>query len=209
MRCATRVRVAAFMSGRPGRSVPSVGLPLLGLTVLALACLSGCGGDYLYYQTRYIPTSSEQSFSPSARWFRTEDREVYELPANPPALASVEGQDDHRARVDCKPPGPTFKPQPLASYGPEQRRGRGEVDSPDMAQMAGPSGIPPAPKRREPGPQGGWQNERLYGPNESRRLTDVAQMDAGPHVPRNTDTSISSDKMATTGPDDSWCPPAR
>lgn len=178
------------------------------VAALALvASLSGCGGDYLYYQTRYIPTSSEQSFSPSAQWFWTENKEVYELPSNPPALASVEGQNDHRQRVDCKPPGPVFKPEALAKYGKGQGNGRGEVDGTEMASMGQPSGIPPAPKARDPRALGGWGNDHQYGPDEVRPVRVVGLSDKLPQVPLYTDGTIKPKPMATTGSDEGWCPP--
>jgi len=62
--------------------------------VLALA---GCGDEY--YQTRYIPPSADASFTLASRSTWYGDKQVYELPAEPPAV----GID--RPRQDCIPPG--------------------------------------------------------------------------------------------------------
>jgi hypothetical protein len=76
----------------------------LAFLVPALVLLGGCGGDRLYYQTRYIPTSSEQVYSITEQATWSGDHEVYELPAPPPDL-----NGEHRPRVNCAAPGPKFK----------------------------------------------------------------------------------------------------
>jgi hypothetical protein len=85
-------------------------LPLLALPALALA-LGGCS-ESLYYDTRYVPTDIESTYSVSARIGWSGDREVYELPAAAPDI-----ENEQKARVRCTYPYQKFKPQTIAGMG--------------------------------------------------------------------------------------------
>lgn len=202
MRLVPHARSAVPVTRAPA-AIRSIGL-VVALT--AVVCFSGCSNKYMYYQTRYTPTSSEQSFSPSARLFWTENDEVYELPSNPPAVASVEGIDDHRSRIDCKTPGPAFKPEKIAAYGPGQAPGRGEIPASDLAHLDDRRELPPAP-RRPPTEVAALGNEHLYGPNEPRPVTDIGGSDEGPYVKRNTEGTLKAHAIVGIGADNGWCPP--
>ena len=84
----------------------------------AVAFLAGCGsgGERAYYQTRYIPTDLESTYTSLQREQWQGDPTVYELPAGAPAL-----EDTHYARRNCLPPGPRFKPQQIVGTHDEVR----------------------------------------------------------------------------------------
>lgn len=185
--------------------VPSSGL----LTAfLALPLLSGCA-DSLYYQTRYVPNSSEGAFSLGDRMFWTEDSEVYELPANPPALAT-NADDEHRQRIDCKPPGQLFKANQVASGGLTEIRGKSTVSNPQLAVLSDDPGLPRAPGPGKPTSMGGWHDEMPIGAREPAGLTPVAAYEDRPRsTPGSGIDKIPVNKMATIGDETGYCPPAR
>ncbi len=88
-------------------------LPLLALPALALA-LGGCS-ESLYYDTRYVPTDIESTYSVSSQLSWSGDREVYELPA---AAPDIDGEQ--KARVRCTYPYQKLKPQTIAGMGLDQ-----------------------------------------------------------------------------------------
>lgn len=75
-----------------------------------LLLLAGCGDD-AYYVTRSMPTSSADTWGTTARLFRGETAEVYELPAQPPAV------DGPPARGPARAPGQRFPAFPLVAQG--------------------------------------------------------------------------------------------
>jgi hypothetical protein len=94
------------------------------LVLLPIVVFAGCGGGGReYYQTRYIPTSSEASYSSFERSKWSGDLSVYELPAAPPNY----GDEEPRVRACCDTPGPQFKPQAMVAYGGEVK-GSSESD---------------------------------------------------------------------------------
>jgi hypothetical protein len=88
-------------------------MPRLMFLIPVLAMLGGCS-ESLYYETRYIPTDIESTYSVSARASWSGDREVYELPAAPPDLAS-----EAAPRQRCAYPYQKFKPVPIVSVHPD------------------------------------------------------------------------------------------
>jgi hypothetical protein len=175
---------------------------------LALPLLSGCA-DSLYYQTRYVPSSSEGAFSAGDRMFWTEESEVYELPANPPALASNE-DDEHRQRVDCKPPGQQFKSNQVGSGGLTEIRGRSVVTNPQLAVMSNDLGLPRAPGPGKPTQMAGWHDEMPIGAREPAGILKVAGYEDRPKsTPGSGIDTIEPNKMVTIGDETGYCPPAR
>ncbi len=76
---------------------------ILPVAALALGVLgTGCA-EREQVKSRYVTTAVEDVFSPIDRAGWTGDRQVYEIPAAPPAVADL-----HRART-CKTPGQQFK----------------------------------------------------------------------------------------------------
>jgi hypothetical protein len=94
-----------------------------------LVAMTGCN-DGLYYQTRYIPTDIDSSFTvESVTW--NGDREVIELPAAPPDLDAT-----HKPRVDCAYPYQKFKPGPLVATKDEAVRSNGGVEITNVVVMS-------------------------------------------------------------------------
>ena len=93
---------AMMLFRHPRRARSGAGLAI---AAAATALLSGCGDSMVYYQSRYVPASSDEAFSPASQLSWQGDHEVYELPAEPPAV------DESRPRVDCKQPAEVFKGQ--------------------------------------------------------------------------------------------------
>lgn len=124
------------------------------LAVLAAALiLAGCDPAV---QARRPPTSVDEAFGPFV--WRREARQVYELPAERPALDPL----DARPR-DCRPPGPQFKPQPLVGiYEPRRVERRREPLALVGWQEPAPSGPPPLPPLR----LHGWYDEPSPGAKE-------------------------------------------
>lgn len=98
--------------------------PLLCCLPVVLA-LAGCGDEY--YQTRYIPPSSDSSFTLASRATWSGDKQVYELPPEPPAV----GVD--RPRQDCIPPGGVIPDSPLVGI----RDADGHFETGEVVTIAG------------------------------------------------------------------------
>ncbi len=94
-------------------------LPLCAVVLAVAGCSSS--GERAYYQTRYIPSSGDALYSASEKSRWRGDHQVYELPANAPALG-----EDHRVRRDCVRPGPGFPVNGKVAYR-DIPRGGGEV----------------------------------------------------------------------------------
>ncbi len=174
----------------------------------ALFLLAGCA-DSIYYQTRYAPTSSSGSFSIGERMFRTEDNEVYELPANPPALATAQ-EDSHRSRVDCRRPGQAFKSNPIAGIDGDEIHGNPDGSVTPIARMSNDLELAKSPGPGAPQPLAGWQDEGRYGARERRDPPKVGGAEDRPaSVPGSGTTVIAPNKIATIDNDTGWCPPQR
>ena len=105
--------------------------PMRRLLLLApvLAAMTGCG-DGLYYQTRYIPTDIDSSFTvESLTWGG--DKEVIELPAAPPDINA-----EHRPRIDCQYPYQKFKPTPVVAMKKEAIRSQDGGENLKVATMS-------------------------------------------------------------------------
>ncbi len=118
------------------------------LLVPVLALLGGCSED-MYYQTRYIPTDIESTYSLSAQVGWSGDREVYELPAAPPDLDGT-----HRPRADCAYPYQKFKSDPIVGYADEHPRSSTDIG------LTNPGGYDD--RVRPDGPRVGMQAPPVY-----------------------------------------------
>jgi hypothetical protein len=105
------------------------------LCCIGLVCIAGCGDPAAraYYQTRYVPTSSETVFSATERAKWRGDLSVYELPAAPPDL-----DGEALARNECAKPGPKFKAAPVVGL-------HGETPASGQADLQVPSGMDKRP----------------------------------------------------------------
>ena len=182
--------------------------PLLAMLAPVLLLAGGCA-DSVYHQTRYVPSAGEDAYSFSERLFWTEDAEVYETPANPPALAS--GEDDgHRSRIDCRKPGQAFKSGPVAAGGGTEINGHGLAEGPTLARMEDEPlhgrGLPPdAPQR-----VADWHDAGTTGARERPGLIPVANYDGRPRSqPASGIDRRQTEPMASTRDDADWCPPAQ
>lgn len=111
------------------------------LILLPALALVGCGGNGLYYQTRYIPTDIDSAFALSG------GGEVAELPAAPP---DIEGT--HPERKDCAYPYQKFKPigkvqiKPAATRSLGGHDGQAIADTDDRMRLTGPDVALPGPR---------------------------------------------------------------
>ena len=182
-------------------------VPALSLLVPLLG-LSGCA-DSVYYQTRYAPTSGEQAFGVGERWFWSEDDEVYELPANPPALAAGEEGDEHRSRVDCRKPGQAFRANVVARGDGTEIHGHGEASRLTVARMDDSLPLAKGPGPETPYTVAGWHDEARYGTRERTGVAPVAAYDDRPRSTPGSGLDRSSvNTLVVSGDDSGWCPPA-
>ncbi len=177
---------------------------LLGL--LAVVVLGGCA-DNVYYQTRYVP-SEGGAFSGMDGMFRREDPEVYELPANPPALASDDEDRAHRPRVDCRAPGVRFKARRVAGSGEPEAESRSTNEGLVVARLSDDPAAVVSP-RPDPRPAiVGIHEEYRYGAPESRGPIPVAGTEDRPVSMRATGIDRRPARpIAAIGDRDDWCPP--
>ena len=117
-----------------------------------LMVIAGCGNpsERAYYQTRYVPTSSEVAYSSSERAKWKGDLSVYELPAAPPDL-----DNEALPRNECAKPGPQFKAQQVVGLHDDH-------DGTDIADIQDPGGwdkrpVPVGALRPLPGYEPGIQ----------------------------------------------------
>ncbi len=155
--------------------------------------LTGCaGGSREYYETRYIPTSGESTFSAAERSKWTGDRTVYELPSAPPDL----DQDAAPSPRACaRMPGPRFKSQPMVAYG-------GEVKGSSVADQANIGGwddrpIPADGYKTQPTSEVGTIGYRAYftGTVEHDQPTKAGAYDNRPRSV--TGVGMDNDKLST------------
>ena len=170
--------------------------------------LGGCA-DNAYYQTRYMPTSSEESYSTGERLFWTEDAHIYDLPSHPPALAANEvgADDDHRQRQDCALPGPKFLSPRVAAGNRPEIRGQSTVDGLRVAVMREDDSnprIPANPATR----MGVMQQERELGAHDDRPQDPVSATDSRTRSVRGEGIDRRPvDKLSVMRDDEGWCPP--
>jgi hypothetical protein len=166
--------------------------------VLALT-LAGCGD--MAYQTRYIPVSAESVYSPAERATWSGDREVYELPANPPAIDEL-----HRQRIDCATPGQRFKPPPMA--GIEDSHRHKETADPSLVARLNDDPEPGSPwGPQKDYPVAAWYEAEQRGAREQIGLVPVGVGDTGPWPFRGSGTeTIPASSMAVYRTDQiDWC----
>jgi hypothetical protein len=173
----------------------------LALAAAAVALLAGCGDSMAYYQTRYIPSSGDE-YSAASQLSWQGDREVYELPAEPPAV------DESRPRVACKEPGEVFKGQgiigltdnapPYPDPNPPIALARSGDESPAGA-------LPPV----KAVPVADWGELERVGAREPIGPTQVSATDQGPYPFEASGKNVEPLNMAKTRDSDDWCPPRK
>ncbi len=176
--------------------------PLLVVVLSAmLLAVTGCGD--MYYQTRYIPVSADDSFSLHERMTWSGDKEVYELPANPPAIDTL-----HRQRVDCKTPGQKFKGQTmLGIQDPGLHPETADVVAVGALDKGPFPGAAYPPQKDYPVGVPGDPIER--GAREPIGLIPVGDGERGPFPFRGSGTETIPAQPVGAYRDDQtfWCPP--
>ena len=172
--------------------------------------LGGCA-DNAYYQTRYMPTSSEESYGAGERLFWTEDADIYHLPSHPPALAANEvgADDDHRQRKDCAQPGPKFNSQRVAAGNRTDVTGRSSVDGLRVAVMREDDSNPRIPANPAT-KMGGMHQERQIGAHDDRPQDPVSATESRTRSVRGEGLDRRpADTLSAMRADEGWCPPTR
>ncbi len=173
-------------------------LSLLLLPLLAI--VGGCTSHREYYQTRYVPSSSEESYSSLARTSWKGDKEVFELPSQPAGTGDL-----HRQRRPCALPGPRFKPD--AMVGTHDELAGHSAASNDLMGAMDSRPVP----GRELGPQWaypiGTMGNRPPGPVYPKTRPD--QMGAMRPAVNQGPTTIRSDVLGGIRPQakDDYCLP--
>ncbi len=182
---------------------------VLTFAVMTSFVLGGCANN-AYFQTRYLPTSSEETYSSSQRLFWSEDTQVYDLPSKPPALASEVGaDDDHRARIDCAKPGPEWKADRVATGNGTAIQGRSQVDGLPLVGIHEERGGVPLPPERL-APTGAWHDERVLGARDTRAHEPISGYDQRPlPVPGEGINRNNHGLVAGMRDDEGWCPPTK
>jgi hypothetical protein len=177
--------------------MPSLRLPspsLLGC-LAAVVVLAGCGDPY--YQTRYIPLSAEAVYSPTERAGWHGDREVYELPAHPPAV------DSTRPRLACLEPDQAFKSQTMLGLRESDR----------VHDIADPEKIYAMGEETAAGPKPlkdyrlyAWSDDQEPGAKEHIGIRPVGVMEEGPSPFYGELEHSDAPKVADWRDDESeWC----
>jgi len=172
--------------------------------VAVILALAGCGGDDAVYTSRSMPTSSEDSYSQGAKSFWREDKEVYELPANPPAI-----DDLHRKRATCARPGQKMKPITLAGISDEVPASRSRAE---RTLVGGQSYQPdPLPLKalRDSTPVAAWHYETVPGPREPLERFKLAGTEDRPASQKSsgTDKRRENEALIGVGEADIYCGP--
>ena len=162
--------------------------------VAVILTLAGCGSDDAVYTTRTMPTSSEDSYSQGAKSFWKEDKEVYELPAHPPAI-----DDLHRKRSACGRPGQRMKPTTLAGIADEVPASRSRAEP---TLIGGRSyQLDPLPLQALPDrtPVAAWHYETVPGPREPLEQAKLAGYEDRPASQKSSGTDRRRDNEALIG----------
>ncbi len=158
-----------------------------------VALLAGCDGG-LYYQTRYIPTDIDSSFTVEAvAW--NGDREVIELPALPPDIDAT-----HRARVECQHPYQKFKPTPMVRYKEPAIKSNGIADLQPVAKMSDYE-RPVGPNTVLAGPKVSGFTNSPYAPGVTQRAfrVDISDTDRRPHSTTGAGTTVNPNTLKVNG----------
>ncbi len=179
-------------------------MALAAAAALCLVALGGCGD--IYYQTRYIPQSAESVYSGTEQAFWTGDREVYELPANPPAIDEL-----HRARVDCKRPGQSFKSQTMVGLTDPDRRYDGTGDAILVGALDGGPAPAHGPLTIPKTAVSAMGDDYGSGARPGIGAIPVAASDHDPVPFRGSGTNLAPKRVVAAYRDDQtdWCPPNR
>jgi len=154
----------------------------------AALILAGCGadrGERAYYRSRYVPENVDGTYTGIQRAQWKGDKEVFELPAAPPAL-----DGEHYARVNCDKPGPQFKGQSMVGLGDEVR-GNSRIE---LADLGGMDTRPVPVGALDPLPGyaiGGMHDGAPRGVyNTTMPKQDIADMDRRPRVIAGSGTDV-------------------
>jgi len=174
----------------------------LGLTALAMLMMTGCGDSTVYYQTRYVPTSSDEAFSPASQLGWSGDREVYELPAEPPAV------DEDRPRIDCKQPAEVFKGPTIVGLT-DSAPAYPDPNPPIALARTGDeelqAGLPPVKVL----PIAKFGDPDVVGAREPVGVPPVASTDHGPFPVVSSGKNNPPLDLAATRDSDDWCAPKK
>ncbi|MBA3710098.1 MAG: hypothetical protein H0W83_14910, partial [Planctomycetes bacterium] len=134
------------------------------------------------------------------------DREVYELPANPPAI-----DDLHRSRVDCKRPGQAFKARSMVEIADHSDRYNGLAE---VAMVGGQDNGPlpgRAPAALKATPIAAMDDAYGSGAPVHSHPMPVAAWNTDPTNFRGSGTSLYPVTPVAASRDDQtdWCPPRR
>ncbi len=195
---------------QPGPHVMPPMRPLtVGGSLLMLAIALGGCADNAYYQSRSMPTSSEESFGFGERLFWRGDKEVYELPARPPAREQNE-DETHRSRVDCQPPGQHFLPVTIASIHDEKP---GHIQAPVSGPIGGYDDRPRIPADRTPGKASSlvaWEEVHQVGAREPLPQQGIGGYDDRQQSQRASGSqNMPATKISALGEPEGWCAPVK
>ncbi len=134
------------------------------------------------------------------------DREVYELPANPPAIDEL-----HRARVDCKRPGQSFKPQTMVGLADPDRRYDGTGDAILVGALDGGPAPAHGPLTIPKTAISAMGDDYGLGARPAIGAIPVAASDHDPVPFRGSGTNLAPKRAVAAYRDDQtdWCPPNR
>ncbi|MCS6970684.1 MAG: hypothetical protein RMM29_01120 [Planctomycetota bacterium] len=166
------------------------------LCALAAAVLILAGCDPAV-QARQPPTSVDQAFGPFA--WRSPDvpRQVYELPAERPALDPRDAQPR-----TCRRPGPRFPPSPLVGLRADEQTMHYQPAIPLVGWQEPPL---PAPPPLPGGRLFGWREEAPPGPKEPiATRSEPLRLQPGRSLSRAEPIPL----VAYRRDEYSWCNPA-
>jgi hypothetical protein len=175
---------------------------VLGLAGLAALTLAGCGNNTIYYQTRYVPTSSDEAFSPASQLAWSGDREVYELPAEPPAV------DEDRPRIDCKQPAEVFKGQQIVGLT-DNAPAYPDPNPPIALARSGDEPPSSALQPVKPLDLARFGDEDIVGAREPIGHPKVGITDPGPFPVVSSGKENPPLDLAKTRDADDWCEPKK
>jgi hypothetical protein len=168
------------------------------LVLAPLLALAGCGGN-AYYATRGMPTSAAEAYAAPARWTLPEEREIYELPANPPAI------DRDHTGVKNRQPGQILPAQVMVGMADEPWSGVPTVESNRLARMDDVQGPPPLRPLKSLAEVSGWQQEQVPGAREPLGVPRVGTyQDAPASQPASGLDRIPPIVTGATGETDVW-----
>jgi hypothetical protein len=171
--------------------------------VFAALVLGGCSGrNDAVYTTRQMPTSSEDAYASMAKRTWSEDNEVYELPAQPPAI-----DDLHRPRAVCASPGQRMKPITIGGVANPMYVNRGHSLPLNTGRMSDrPDPLPLIPLKPL-SPVAAFGYEEPIGAREPVQTLPVAAYDDRPRSQASSGVGrrLIDEALARTAEANVWC----